>query len=544
MPFNSIAFFVFFILVYTIYRLLSHKAQNLFLLAASYVFFGWWDIRFLFLIILSTSLDFACGIMIADGQISLRKRLGISSGIIISALFFLAVPWRLLGSKGSGLKSILLGLVPRREGWLIIAAFILLVLTLNLLYSRIVYLDNQRRRKLFLVLSITGNLAILCLFKYFNFFLENLEAIIRGLGGNPGNLHLNIVLPVGISFYTFMTMSYTIDVYKRRLSPATKFYEYALFVAFFPKLLAGPIERATSFLPQITAKRNISADHLIRGFQQILYGLFKKIVIADGVAKSVSGVFGSTYQISWADAIVGTLLFTFQIYCDFSGYSDIATGTANLLGFNLMRNFNFPYFARNPSEFWGRWHISLSSWFRDYVFFPLGGPYGSTTRWIRNVLITFFVTGLWHGAAWNYVLWGLYHGIMLCVHRLKETLRTSKKRSRNPLKKAVAIGSFFILTSLGWILFRSRSIDQILDIFRVLVNDLGNLKLNVEVPTKAALLGFPLFFILESLGNKFRGKRLDEVFPVPIWTAAYATMIFLIILGLANVPAGFIYFIF
>jgi D-alanyl-lipoteichoic acid acyltransferase DltB (MBOAT superfamily) len=237
-------------------------------------------------------------------------------------------------------------------------------------------------------MSITGNLAILCLFKYFNFFLENIEAIIRGFGWNPGHLYLNIVLPVGLSFYTFMTMSYTIDVYKKRLTPTKKFHEYALFVAFFPKLLAGPIERAANFLPQIAGKRTITADHFIRGAQQILYGFFKKIVIADGVAKSVSGVFGATYQLSWADAIVGTLLFSFQIYCDFSGYSDIAIGTANLLGFNLMQNFNFPYFARNASEFWGRWHISLSTWFRDYVFFPLGGPYGRTIRWIRNVLIT------------------------------------------------------------------------------------------------------------------------------------------------------------
>lgn len=544
MPFNSIAFLVYFILVYTTYRFLSHRAQNVFLLVASYIFFGWWDIRFLFLIIFSTSLDFACGLMIADGQIPRRKRLGISSAVVLSAFFFLVVPWNQLSPDGAGPKFILLRPFSWNAGWLIFAAIVFLVLISNLLYPRYVRRENQKRRKFFLLMSIIGNLTILCLFKYFNFFLENLEAIVRGLGGNPGSLHLNIVLPVGISFYTFMTMSYTIDVYKGRLAPAKKFYEYALFVAFFPKLLAGPIERATNFLPQITAKRIISTDHFIRGFQQILYGLFKKIVIADGVAKSVSGVFGATYQLSWADAVVGTLLFTFQIYCDFSGYSDIATGTANLLGFDLMRNFNFPYFARNPSEFWGRWHVSLSSWFRDYVFFPLGGPYGSTLRWIRNVLITFFVTGLWHGAAWNYVLWGLYHGILLCVHRLKETLRAGKKRSRNPLKSATSIVFFFILTSLGWILFRSRSFDQIMDIFRVLVNDIGNLKLNIEMPTKATLIGFPLFLILESLGNRFRGKRLDEVFPIPIWTAVYAAMIFLIILGLSNVPAGFIYFVF
>jgi D-alanyl-lipoteichoic acid acyltransferase DltB (MBOAT superfamily) len=366
----------------------------------------------------------------------------------------------------------------------------------------------------------------------------------RGLGLNPSSLHLNILLPVGISFYTFMTMSYTIDVFRGKLPPAKNLHEYALFVAFFPKLLAGPIERAANFLPQISAKRNITADHLMRGLQQIVYGFFKKIVIADGVAKTVGGVFGGTYPLSWADAVVGTLLFTFQIYCDFSGYSDIAIGTANLLGFDLMRNFNFPYFARNPSEFWGRWHISLSSWFRDYLFFPLGGPYGSTFRWIRNILLTFFVTGLWHGAAWNYVLWGLYHGILLCLHRIKESLRGTRKRSKNPLIKSATILGFFILTSLGWILFRAHSVGQIIGILRVLALDVGNLKVNVEMPTKAALLGFPLFLIVEFVGHRSRGKRLDEVIPMPAWTAAYSAMIFLIILGLANVPTGFIYFVF
>ncbi|TFG93037.1 MAG: MBOAT family protein [Syntrophobacterales bacterium] len=544
MPFNSITFIIFFILVYTIYRCLPHRAQNYFLLFVSYVFFGWWDVRFLFLIFFSTALDFACGLMIAEGRIPSRKRLGLSLGLPLSALFFLVMPWSRQGPNGWGLITVLGRFTAWNNGWLVVAGMLLLVLAFNLFYPGFVRLEGLRRRKLFLLLSIAGNLTILCLFQYFNFFLENIEAIVRTLGGNPGYLHLNIILPVGISFYTFMTMSYAIDVYKGRLSPATKFHEYALFVAFFPKLLAGPIERAGNFLPQISAKRTISAEHLIVGFQQILFGLFKKVVIADGVAKSGGGVFGATYQLTWADAIVGTLLFTFQIYCDFSGYSDIATGTSSLLGFNLMRNFNLPYFSRNPSEFWGRWHISLSSWFRDYVFFPLGGPYGRTLRWIRNILITFFVTGLWHGAAWNFILWGLYHGVLLCLHRLKEMLRAGKKRSKSALKKAMGVGSFFVLTSFGWILFRCRSIDQIIDFLRVLVNDFGNLRLNIEMPTKAALIGFPLFFLMEILGNKFRGKRLDAVFPIPIWTAAYAAMIFLIIMGLANVPSGFIYFVF
>ena len=544
MPFNSTAFLVFFVIVYAIYRLLPHRAQNVFLLLASYVFFGWWDIRFLFLIFISTSLDFICGLLITDGLIPTKKRLGISSGIILSGFAFLVIQWNLLGSPGSSLKSVFLGLSDWSYRWLIFAAIVLLVLTFNLLYPKFSHLDSQKRRKLSLMLSLTGNLSILGLFKYFNFFLENFEALLRGIGLNPGHLHLSIVLPVGISFYTFMTLSYTIDVYKGRLAPARVFLEYALFVAFFPKLLAGPIERATNFLPQIAAKRNIQADQVIHGLQEIVYGLFKKIVIADGLAKSVSGVFAGTYQLSCADAIIGALFFTVQIYCDFSGYSDIATGISRLLGFNLMRNFNFPYFSRNPSEFWGRWHISLSSWFRDYVFFPIGGPYGKTLRWIRNVLVTFLVTGLWHGAAWNFIFWGLYHGILLCLHRLKETLRKSRKRSKNAFRKAASILFFFILTCLGWILFRAHSMNQALDIFKALFRDFGNLKLSAEMPTEAAMLGLPAFVIIEFIENKSRGKYLNEVLPLPVWTGVYAAIIFLILLGLANVPTSFIYFVF
>jgi D-alanyl-lipoteichoic acid acyltransferase DltB (MBOAT superfamily) len=442
------------------------------------------------------------------------------------------------------LKSLFLGLFQWNYRWLVFAAILLLILVFNLLYPRFTQLESQKRRKLFLFLSITGNLSILGLFKYFNFFLENFEALLRGIGMNPGQLHLNIVLPVGISFYTFMTLSYTIDVYKGRLAPARVFHEYALFVAFFPKLLAGPIERATNFLPQIANKRDILPEQALHGFQEIIYGLFKKIVIADGLALSVSGAFAGTFRLTWADALLGTLCFTIQIYCDFSGYSDIATGISRLLGFNLMKNFNFPYFSRNPSEFWGRWHISLSSWFRDYVFFPLGGPYGTRLRWIRNVLLTFLVTGLWHGAAWTFVLWGLYHGVLLCIHRLKEELRKTRKRKKNVLKKVASISFFFLLTSLGWILFRASSLSQAIDFLKALFFDIGNLKLNAAVPTESAMLGLPIFFVLEYFGNRSRGKYLSEVLPLPIWTGAYASMVFLIMLGLSNVPAGFIYFVF
>jgi len=544
MAFNSIVFLSFFLVAYAIYRALPHKAQNIFLLIASYVFYGWWDTRFIFLIIIATCLDFTCSLIIHNGYITQRQRLTVSSWTVIGAFSFLVVQWYKLGHGLHRSQSALGQLFSWRMGWILFFIIAFLTLIMNLFYAKISLIEMQKKRKIFLIVSISGNLAILGFFKYFNFFIGNIAVVIRSLGLNPVNLHLNILLPIGISFYTFMTMSYTIDVYRGRLIPTNKLYEYALYLAFFPKILAGPIERAVNFLPQIIEKRKISSDQIMSGLHQILYGFFKKVVIADGVAKTVSNVFGATYQVSWIDAIVGILLFTFQIYCDFSGYSDIAIGTAHLFGFDLMRNFHFPYFARNPSEFWGRWHISLSSWFRDYVFFPLGGPYGSAYRWIRNILLTFFVTGLWHGAAWNYILWGLYHGIMLCVHRVKESLGIKKKRSKNPLKKIISILFFFILTSLGWVLFRSHSLGQIKAIFKVLLFDFGDLKLNVTMPTHAALLGLPLFVIIEFIGYNSHGKRLDKVLPMGVRTAVYAAMIFLIILGMANVPSTFIYFVF
>jgi D-alanyl-lipoteichoic acid acyltransferase DltB (MBOAT superfamily) len=482
--------------------------------------------------------------MIHEGSITRRQRLSISAWIVIGAFSFLVLQWNRLGQDTHKSQSAWDQLFSWKTGWILFSVIAFLTLAINLFYSRISLIEMSKKRKIFLIISVSGNLAILGFFKYFNFFIDNLALVIRSLGLDPTHFHLNILLPIGISFYTFMTMSYTIDVYRGRLTPTHKLNEYALYLAFFPKILAGPIERAVNFLPQIIEKRKIRTDQIVSGLHQILYGFFKKIVIADGIAKTVSDVFGATYQVSWLDAIVGTLLFTFQIYCDFSGYSDIAIGTASLLGFDLMRNFHFPYFSRNPSEFWGRWHISLSSWFRDYVFFPLGGPYGRAFRWIRNILLTFFVTGLWHGAAWNYILWGLYHGVMLCVHRIKETLRTVKRRSRNPLIKASSILCFFILTSLGWVLFRSHSILQIKSIFKVLLFDIGNLKFNATLPTHAALLGLPLFVIIEFIGYNSHGNRLDKVLPMQLWTAVYAAMIFLIILGLANVPSGFIYFVF
>jgi alginate O-acetyltransferase complex protein AlgI len=316
-----------------------------------------------------------------------------------------------------------------------------------------------------------------------------------------------------------MSMTYTIDIYKSRLSPARKLSEYALYVSFFPKILAGPIERALNFLPQITQQREIKKEDIRTGLHQIFMGFFKKIVIADGVAQSVNYAFAGSYRLSWTGAVVGTFLFAIQIYCDFSGYSDIAIGSARLLGFKLMQNFNYPYFSLNPSQFWGRWHISLSSWFRDYVFFPLGGPYGKTLRWLRNIMVTFFVTGLWHGAGWTYIIWGLYHGSLLSIHRLKESLRKTRKKPKNPFKRAIFTFGFFILTCIGWIIFRSNTLNQSLLFIKTILTDFGNFKMNIILPAETALLGLALFLAIEFFTYNNRGQRLDQLLPSTIWTA-------------------------
>ncbi len=276
MPFNSTSFLVFFIAIYALYRILPHKAQNIFLLIASYVFYGWWDIRFLFLIIASTSMDFMCGLMIYDGSIQKKQRWATSSWVVFSAFCLLVVQWTNLYPKAISQKPLWARLFSWKTGWLIFFVIVAATLIFNLLYGRFAHFEVPRRRKFFLILSLTGNLAVLAFFKYFNFFLENLEAIIRRFGLNPSSFHLSILLPVGISFYTFMTMSYTIDVYRGKLTPTKNLHEYALFVAFFPKLLAGPIERAANFLPQISRKEPLRPIISCVVFSRFLTGFLKK----------------------------------------------------------------------------------------------------------------------------------------------------------------------------------------------------------------------------------------------------------------------------
>ena len=315
------------------------------------------------------------------------------------------------------------------------------------------------RRRQFLWLSIVSNFGMLGFFKYFNFFAENVAAALASLGISVSEPTLRILLPVGISFYTFQAMSYTIDVYRGELRARRSLLDLAVFISFFPHLVAGPIQRASFLLPQVEGRRRFSPEQARSGFVLICWGFFKKLVIADNVGVIANKVFAladPTFYILWA----GVFAFAIQIYADFSAYTDIARGTSRWLGFELTENFDHPYLARSPADFWRRWNISLSTWFRDYVYIPLGGSRGGRLRWARNIMITFLLSGFWHGASWNYVLWGFYHGVLLILTRARTVAGPAAPPARRWLAVPQVAG-MFALTMVGWLLFRETEIAAI-----------------------------------------------------------------------------------
>ncbi len=417
MLFNSWLFVVFFLLFYAGYVLLMkrHRAQNLWLLAASYIFYGKWDYRFLFLLLLSTVIDYVCSLLI---------------------------------DRSTGTK-----------------------------------------RRGFLVASLASNLTILGFFKYYNFFAESFATLTAAFGWHVDPMLLHVVLPVGVSFYTFQSMSYTIDVYRGEVKPPARFLDFALYVAFFPQLVAGPIERGKHLLPQVLAPRRPTSTDLELGMFLIAWGFFKKVVVADNLGEVANQVFSNYTQYHGLSTILGALAFGIQIYTDFSGYSDIARGLARLLGFSLILNFNLPYFARNPSEFWSRWHISLSSWLRDYLYIPLGGNRHGTFNTCRNLMLTMLLGGLWHGAAWNFLIWGGYHGLLLLIHRLTQgSAMMGERFFPSRLLTGVKIFMMFALTNIGWLFFRCRSLDQILYMLK-------SISLRMDPHTLELALPFFLFLL-------------------------------------------------
>lgn len=398
MLFNSgvfLQFFAAFLLLYWLARN-SLPARNLLIVASSYLFYGWWDWRFLGLLAFSSLFDYAVGL---------------------------------------GLDRIAL----------------------------------PSRRKVLLVASMACNLTILGFFKYYDFFVESLAGLLGDLGLSVHLRTLNIILPVGISFYTFQSMSYALDVYRGTIPATRNVIHFLAFVSFFPQLVAGPIERASHLLPQFGETRRISVEMVREGLWLVIWGLFKKVVLADNFAPLADMVFqGSAF--SGPIVVLGTLAFGLQIYCDFSGYSDIARGTARVLGFDIMFNFNLPYAATSLRDFWHRWHISLSTWLRDYLYISLGGNRRGSARTYVNLLLTMLLGGLWHGAAWNFVLWGAWHGAGLAVERAVSSMfhvsGSTLEPGRPELGRVLRRGFTWVLTLLfvfyGWLLFRARSLDQII----------------------------------------------------------------------------------
>lgn len=368
--------------------------------------------------------------------------------------------------------------------------------------------SRVKKRKLLLWLSILVNLGFLGFFKYYNFFVDQFIAAFSFFGRDIQDNTLNIILPVGISFYTFQTLSYTIDVYRQKLKPSKDWIAFAAFVAFFPQLVAGPIERAKNLLPQFERRRIFIYAQATDGLRQILWGLFKKIVIADNCAEYANLIFNNSADYSGATLFLGAVFFALQIYGDFSGYSDIAIGTARLFGFDLMKNFAFPYFSRDIAEFWRRWHISLSTWFRDYLYIPLGGSRVGKLKQVRNVFIIFIVSGFWHGANWTFVIWGGLHALYFLPLMLTNTNRknletVASNRFLPSAKELLQMTITFGLTTLAWIFFRADNLIHALTYLNGLFQDIGSyFQIGSYWEFKKILVIIGLFTIVEWLGRK------------------------------------------
>jgi D-alanyl-lipoteichoic acid acyltransferase DltB (MBOAT superfamily) len=473
MLFNSIDFLIFLPTVFLLYWFVFQKnltLQNLFLLAISYLFYGWWDWRFLSLILICSGINYLAGLALASHK-------------------------------------------------------------------------EDKKRKLILVASCILSLGLLGVFKYYNFFIDNFINAFALAGIYLQTRTLNIILPLGISFYTFKALSYTIDVYYKKLEPTKDIIAFFAFVGFFPQLLAGPIDRATNLLPQFYIKRTFEYNKAVDGMRQILWGLFKKIVIADNCATFVNNIF-SNYETLPAGALVlGAVFFSFQIYGDFSGYSDIAIGTSRLFGFSSMRNFSVPYFSRDIAEFWRRWHISLTSWFRDYLYIPLGGNRGTKYKVVRNTFIVFLVCGLWHGANWTFIAWGLINAIyflpLLLLGENRKNIDTVAQGKILPnIKELFQIVTTFLLATLGWIFFRAGSIGQAFSYIGKIFAK--SLIIYPEKPPGILTVSLLFMLLIEWLQrDKQHGLENLKIHPVLRWVVYYCLILIIFLFGCKQ---QFIYF--
>ncbi len=445
MSFVSWQYAIFLPLVALLYWRLAGRARIWLLLAASYTFYGVWDARFLALLLSSTCIDFFCGLAMVGRRESLAR---------VAATSATPVVW--LGGY-----ALFTGTTAAVDGWILVAAGVFPML-FTCLYAALWSQPAQRQRRAFLLFSILSNLAVLGFFKYFNFFADSALALCTQAGWNPGWVLPKIILPVAISFYTFQSIAYSVDIYRGKAEPVRDVVTFAAYLSFFPQLIAGPIERPNDLVPQFVRPATWSAEEFHRGLRLILVGLFKKVFLADNCALLANHAFDSKTELNAPWVLLGVLAFAFQIYGDFSGYTDIARGSARLLGFHLNMNFRFPYFARGPSEFWQRWHVTLSSWFRDYVYIPLGGNRRGTPRMLFNLWLTMLLAGLWHGASWVFVLWGAYHGAVLVLYRVVPPLRRLAESGEGARWRVPAsMALMFAFTCVGWVVFRSHDMAQL-----------------------------------------------------------------------------------
>lgn len=486
MFFNSVNYAVFIVTVFIIYWFFLKKnrnAQNILLLVASYIFYGFWNVKFLSLLAFSTALDYFSGLKIENAT-------------------------------------------------------------------------TKSAKKFWLFLSITINIGFLALFKYYNFFVESFASLLSTAGFQAHLPTLNVILPVGISFYTFHGISYIVDVYYGKIKAEKNPVDYSLFVSFFPLLVAGPIERATHLLPQIKKDRVINPAMMTEGMRLILWGMVKKVVIADRCADVVNQLFAQYKDLGSIYLILGCVLFAVQIYADFSGYSDIALGSARLLGFELLRNFNYPYFSKNIPEFWKRWHISLSSWFRDYLYIPLGGSRGSKLNNVRNVFIIFIVSGSWHGANWTFIVWGALHALFYLpqIFKKKHPAGQIKTIEHYPLipgfRQVLQMMLTFAIVCLAWVYFRSLNVHEaneyVINIFKGFKDPAAIVKQIKEIVPGYAFLFAVLgaFFLIEWQGRDHIHPLYNIVTRVnqPLRFLIYMILVFTILFSVQPKQESFIYF--
>jgi D-alanyl-lipoteichoic acid acyltransferase DltB (MBOAT superfamily) len=483
MSFVSLVFWLFLPLVFALYYACQRRQwQNVVLLAASYVFYGWWDYRFCALMLFSSVVDYGVGLAIHRS-------------------------------------------------------------------------DKPGTRRALLAVGLCVGLGVLAFFKYFNFFVDSLAILLSTAGIDINTTSFIFILPAGISFYTFQTLSYTIDVYRRKLEPTKDLCAYLTFVAFFPHLVAGPIQRATHLLPQFLDPRRFSLADAREGCRFILWGLLKKLVLADNLAQIVNSAYAAPQVSSGSELLLATVFFGFQIYCDFSAYSDLATGLAKLFGIQFTRNFAYPYFSQSPSEFWRRWHISLSTWFRDYVFVPLGGSRGSGAVTTRNLLLTSLLSGLWHGASWNFVAWGGIHGLYLVAARFMGWTTKPATPDESPAGPRLFPGpailfrvlATFLLVNAAWVLFRSGDLTNSIRIYEKI--GLGLLtpafyQALLSLLAKHALVGGLLaaFVAIEWIGRGNWNTLCVRTAPLIVRWMVYTSIVWLLMLLGARTTEEFIYF--